>query len=147
MLMDASYVVPGQTVAVTIDIKNGPSALDARMVLFEVESLEEIELPRSVHIPSVMADAAARGPHRPAHPPIFHHAETIFEAKIAVSSGLNLAPGETKHFKGTFRLPPSVQPSFKGKYTKHYWRVRARLDVLGVDPSSSWFSFQVGTAP
>jgi len=146
--MDASYVVPGQTVAVTIEIRNGLSALDVRSVLFEVESLESISLPRSVHIPSVIADVSAAGRvNHAAQPNIFEHSETIFESKIAVASALNLTPGETKKFKGTFRLPPSAQPSFKGKYTSHFWRVRARLDVLGVDPSSGWYSFQVGTAP
>ncbi|WP_437649905.1 hypothetical protein [Sorangium sp. So ce362] len=145
--MEPQFVVPGQTISVHITIKNGPAALDVRAVLLEVKSVEEIELPRNASWANVLADAAAKSGPKPraqATPQVARHSETTFEAKVAVTPGMTLSPGEERKFKGTFRLPIGVQPSYKGKYAKHDWRLRARLDVLGIDPSTAWLSFRVG---
>ncbi|WP_437605087.1 hypothetical protein WMF20_28360 [Sorangium sp. So ce834] len=145
--MEPQFAVPGQTIAVHITIKNGPAALDVRAVLLEVKSVEEIDLPRNASWANVLADAAAKSrPHPQARttPQVTQHSETTFEAKVTVAPGMILSPGEERKFKGTFRLPPGVQPSYQGKYAKHGWRLRARLDVLGVDPSTGWLSFRVG---
>lgn len=148
LAMDPQFVVPGQTVAVHITLKNGPSALDVRAVLLEVQSVEEIELPRTASWTNVIADAAAATSRprtqAPVAPQVARHSETIFETKATVAPGMNLSPGEERKFKGTFRLPAGVQPTYQGKYSKHSWRLRARLDVLGVDPGTGWLSFRVG---
>jgi sporulation-control protein spo0M len=146
--MDPQFIVPGQTVSVFVTIKNGPAALDVRAVFLEVESIERIELPRSADWTNVVADAVAATSRtqKQTHtgPEVARHDETTFESKVTVAPGMNLTPGEERKFKGTFRLPGGVQPSYEGKYAKHLWRVRARLDVLGVDPGTGWLSFRVG---
>ncbi|APR78915.1 Hypothetical protein A7982_04262 [Minicystis rosea] len=146
--MDPHFVLPGQTVAVQIGIKNGPAPLDVRAVLLEVESLEEIELPRSADLANVVADAIAassRAPRRAEHTSeVARHNETTFESKVTVAPAMVLSPGEERNFKGTFRLPTTVQPTYQGKFAKHAWRLRARLDVLGTDPGTGWLSFRVG---
>lgn len=143
--MDPRVVVPGQSVSVEIAVKNGPSNLDARAVLFEIESVEDINLPRSANIANVFADAAAAASKRPgpSEPEATLHTEVLVKSKITVSAGLRLNPGEDRKFKGTFRLPMSVQPTYEGKYARHSWRLRARLDILGTDPSSEWLTFRV----
>lgn len=145
--MEPQFVVPGQTIAVHITIKNGPAALDVRAVLLEVKSVEEIELPRNASWTNVLADVAAKPrSHPPTQTPqqVAQHSETTFEAKVTVAPGMVLSSGEERKFKGTIRLPPGVQPSYQGKYAKHGWRLRARLDVLGADPGTGWLSFRVG---
>ncbi|WP_437528467.1 hypothetical protein WME79_45435 [Sorangium sp. So ce726] len=145
--MDPQFVVPGQTISVHITLKNGLAALDVRAVLLEVKSVEEIELPRNASWVNVLADAAAKSRSQPraqATSEVARHGETTFEAKVTVAPGMILTPGEERKFKGTFRLPLGVQPSYQGKYAKHDWRLRARLDVLGVDPGTGWLSFRVG---
>jgi hypothetical protein len=55
-----------------------------------------------------------------------------------------LFPADERKLKGTFRIPQGVQPGYQVKEAKHEWRLRARLDVLGVDPGTGWLSFRVG---
>lgn len=146
--MEPQFVVSGQIISVQIAIKNGPAALDVRAVLLEVESVERIELPRSANWANVLVDAVASSSRSqtqrrdPAE--VARHDEVTFESKVNVAPGMNLSPGEERKFKGTFRLPAGVQPSYEGKYAKHIWRLRARLDVLGVDPGTGWLTFRVG---
>ena len=146
--MDPQFAVPGQTISVHITIKNGPAALDVRAVLLEVVSSEVIELPRTADWTNIIVDAAAASarskPQRQTAPEVARHSETTFESKVTVAPGMKLSAGEERKFKGTFRLPANVQPSYQGKYAKHEWRLRARLDVLGVDPGTGWLSFRVG---
>ncbi|MRG95954.1 hypothetical protein [Polyangium spumosum] len=47
---------------------------------------------------------------------------------------------------GRFRLPTNVQPTYDGKYTKHFWRFRARIDVFGTDPDTGWQALRVLSA-
>jgi hypothetical protein len=64
LAMDPQVVAPGQTVAVHITIKNGLSPLEMRGVLFEIEAVEQINLPRNADWTNVIADvavAAAKG--------------------------------------------------------------------------------------
>lgn len=150
--IDPQRVKPGQTVSVGISIKNGIGALEARGLLMEIESVEEINLPRSADLANLVVDAAAaasasRTPgRRHVAAQDACHSETMFKAKVVVAPGMTLAPGQERNFKGSFKLPLDVQPSYEGKYANHIWRLRARLDVLGVDPGSGWIVFHVSTA-
>lgn len=151
--MEPKIVVPEQTVSVRIELKNGPAPLDVRAVLLEVEGIEHIDLPKDAprdvdwgNLVAEVAVAATRPQTRRAAPPATQaarHTGTTFEARVAIAPGLSLAPGEERKFQGTFRLPASVQPSYQGKYARHSWRLRARLDVLGVDPDTGWLPFRV----
>lgn len=145
---DAGNVHPGQTVNVRIAVKNGLSALEARAVLLEIESIETIDLPRYANWVNVVEDVAAisnKGgaqQHR-TKPAATQHSDKTWSATVTVSPALLLAAGEEKKFQGTFRLPADVQPTYSGKYAKHFWRMRARLDVFGTDPSTPWYTFRV----
>lgn len=149
---DAGSVQPGQTVNVRIAIKNGLAALEARSVLLEIEAIETIDLPRNANWANVVQDAveaaSTRAPHQShAKPSSTQNSAKTWTATVTVSPALTLAAGEEKSFKGTFRLPANVQPTYEGKYAKHAWRMRARLDVFGTDPSTPWYSFRVITGP
>lgn len=145
--MDTDLVRPGESVAVRITVKNGLSALEARALLLEIEGVEAIDLPRHANWVSVVNDmtaAASKSGERPASKePFSRSSAKTFEATVTVSPGLSLAVGEERKFQGTFRLPTSVQPTYQGKYAKHFWRLRARLDVFGTDPNTGWRTFRV----
>ena len=146
--MDAGVVRPEQAVNVNIAIKNGLSSLDARAVLLEIEAIETIDLPRHANWANIVEDVAAIGSRRPPQhnhmkPAVTRNSAKTWTATVTVSPALSLAAGEEKKFRGTFRLPPNVQPTYEGKYANHSWRIRARLDVFGTDPSTPWYGFRV----
>lgn len=147
---DAEVIRPGQTVNARIVIKNGLSTLEARALLLEIEGIETIDLPRNANWANVVQDVLESGskgaPQAHQKPQKTQHSDKTWSATITVSPALTLAAGEEKKYQGTFRLPANVQPSYDGKYAKHFWRMRARLDVLGTDPSTPWFTFRVATA-
>ena len=146
--MDSNVLLPGQSVAVRIAVKNGLSTLEARALLMEIESVETIDLPRHANWANVIGDAAEAASKKATQPKPFatQHTETIFTACVTVAPAMTLSPGMERTFHGSFRLPANVQPSYDGKYAKHIWRVRARLDVFGTDPSTGWLTFQVRSA-
>lgn len=144
---DTAIVRPGQTVNVRVVIKNGLSALEVRATLLEIEAVEVIDLPRHASWANVVEDVVEAGNNRASHrhsrPMATRHSETTWKVAITVSPALTLAPGEEKKFQGHFRLPADVQPTYDGKYARHGWRMRARLDVFGTDPSTPWHPFRV----
>lgn len=148
---DGDIVRPGQTVNVRIAIKNGLSTLEARSVLLEIEAIETIDLPRHANFANIVEDVLDAGNKRTANhsgkPAATQNSDKTWNATVTVSPALTLAAGEEKKFQGTFKLPASVQPSYDGKYAKHFWRMRARLDVFGTDPSTPWYTFRVVNAP
>lgn len=147
---DTAVVRPGQSVNIRIAIKNGLSALDVRAVLLEIEAIETIDLPRHANWANIIEDVVDAGnkrtPHGPSKPTTTKHSDTTWKAAITVSPALTLAVGEEKKFQGNFKLPADVQPTYDGKYAGHAWRMRARLDVFGTDPSTPWHAFRVVSA-
>lgn len=145
--VDAGNVRPGQSINVRIAIKNGLAALEVRAVLLEIEGVETIDLPRHASWANVVEDVLEAGNKRKQHardkPLATKHSDTTWKTAITVSPGLTLGAGEEKKFQGSFKLPPEVQPTYDGKYATHTWRMRARLDVFGTDPSTQWYAFRV----
>lgn len=143
---DGQIVRPGQNVNVRIAIKNGLSTLEARALLLEIEAIEQINLPRHANFANIIEDVMEAGNKRASHSPkplTTQNSDETFTSTITVSPALTLAVGEEKKFQGTFRLPANVQPTYEGKYATHSWRMRARLDVFGTDPSTPWYAFRV----
>jgi sporulation-control protein spo0M len=54
-----------------------------------------------------------------------------------------LGAGETKSFEGTVSLPPNLQPSYEGRFTKNVYEVQGRLEAKGNDPDSGWKPLRV----
>lgn len=144
---DTEVVQPGQSVGVRIAIKNGLSALEVRAVLLEIEAVETIDLPRHANWANIIEDVVDVGnrhpPHSSSKPLATKHSDTTWKVAVTVSPALTLAVGEEKKFQGNFKLPAEVQPTYDGKYAKHAWRMRVRLDVFGTDPSTPWHAFRV----
>ena len=69
-----------------------------------------------------------------------------FEQSFQVAPAFVLAPNETRAFEGTVVLPPQVQPTFRGAYAAHEWKIRGRVEVTGNDPDSGYLALRVGVA-
>lgn len=55
-----------------------------------------------------------------------------------------LHANETKIFEGKFQLPINFQPTFAGRFSKHEWQIRARVEVSSGDVDSGFQSFKIG---
>ena len=146
--VDRGVVRPGDDLKVNVVVKNGPAQLEARALLLEIEGVEAIDLPRHANMNNVIQDIAASttakpGTPQPRQPAATVNSATTFEAKITIASGLTFTPGQERKFDGRVRLPNNVQPTYEGKYVKHFYRFRARLDVFGTDPDSGWTALKV----
>lgn len=58
--------------------------------------------------------------------------------EFQIAPALTLAAGETKTFEGTIQLPPTLQPTFAGRYAQNQYQLRGRLEATGNDPDSGW---------
>lgn len=143
--VDRGVVRPGNDLKVHVVVKNGPAPLEARALLLEIEGVEAIDLPRHANMNQVIHDIATAKPgtQQPAQPASTVNSATTFEAKITIASGLSFTAGQERKFDGRVRLPNNVQPTYDGKYVKHFYRFRARLDVFGTDPDSGWMALKV----
>lgn len=61
-----------------------------------------------------------------------------------ISAPFALHANETKIFEGRFQLPINFQPTFAGRFSKHEWQIRARIETLRGDADSGFQSFKIG---
>lgn len=54
-----------------------------------------------------------------------------------------IAPDQTGEWSAEVRLPAGALPEFRGKFSKHEYRVFAGLDCTGNDPDSGWQPLRV----
>ncbi len=57
-----------------------------------------------------------------------------------------LGAGETKTIEGVINVPPTLQPSFDGRWTQNLYQVRGRLEAKGNDPDSGYKPLRVTVA-
>ena len=62
----------------------------------------------------------------------------VSKQEFQVCGEFTLGAGETKVVEGTIQLPPTLQPSFDGRYTKNLYQVQGRREAKGNDPDSGW---------
>jgi hypothetical protein len=66
-------------------------------------------------------------------------------AHFRLSEPFRLEPGKSVPLRARVRIPANARPTYLGVNAKHTYRVRARLDVSGTDPSSDWHALRVGS--
>ena len=66
-------------------------------------------------------------------------------AHFRLSEPFRLEPGKSVPLRARVRIPANARPTYLGVTAKHTYRVRARLDVSGTDPSSDWHALRVGS--
>ena len=68
-----------------------------------------------------------------------HHSAQSFR----LSGPFVLGAGEQKVVEGSFSLPPDLQPSFAGRWSKNHYLIRGRLEARGNDPDSGYQPIRV----
>ena len=67
-----------------------------------------------------------------------------YEQEVRIAPAGSMKKGETQTWSGTITLPPSVQPTFKGKGSSHSIKLRGRLETKGNDPDSGFIEIRIG---
>lgn len=60
------------------------------------------------------------------------------EQKIELTTGKVLQSNQEYRWCTNINFPNNCQPVYKGKYCKHYYRVKAYIDCYGNNPDSGW---------
>ncbi|MFB9900958.1 hypothetical protein ACFFOV_11100 [Cerasicoccus arenae] len=73
----------------------------------------------------------------------------IKKSSTTFSQEYNVAPegvisgGESEGWTFDVTLPAGAMPTFRGKFSRHYYSVRAGLDCFGNDPDSGWIELHM----
>jgi sporulation-control protein spo0M len=121
-------VFPGDTVQVHITAVSTGAEVQSRGAFIDLRGQEWVHLTRSEAMTEKDISTS----------------KTTFETSISIGGPFTLAPNETKTWEGTVQVPPSVQPSYAGVYSRHEWDIRGRIDSFGNDPDSGWKPLRVG---
>ncbi len=140
-------VMPGEDVKVEIEVIGGKTAVEVREIIVDIEANEHVTLKSVERTLDELAGALDQhGRSRPTSRPASFspHTVNVFRQKVRVAQPFTLGAGEKKSYSGRFRLPDNAQPTYEGTNVRHYWQIRARLDILGADPTSDWCALAVG---
>ncbi|MGI8788105.1 MAG: hypothetical protein ACR2HG_10130 [Pyrinomonadaceae bacterium] len=121
----ANCAFPGKKVVARITICGGAKAIEASGVFVDLLDTEEVWLK------SAPADAS-------------HLSHNQMNETFRIGAAFALAAGETKFFEGDFQLPINFQPTFAGRFSRHEWRIRARVETSQGDVCSAFQPFRVG---
>jgi hypothetical protein len=69
---------------------------------------------------------------------------TTYNAEIRVAQAGAMKKDEQQTWTGAVILPPTVQPTFKGKSSTHSIKLRGRLETKGNDPDSGFVEIRIG---
>jgi hypothetical protein len=72
-----------------------------------------------------------------------HDTHTSHDVRVEIAGAGQMSAGQEQSFRGSFTLPTSVQPTFRGYIADHIWRIQAGVDAFGNDPDSGWHEFAV----
>jgi hypothetical protein len=67
-----------------------------------------------------------------------------YEQQVRLAPAGAMKKGDTQEWVGTVILPPTVQPTFKGKSSTHSIKLRGRLETKGNDPDSGFVEIRIG---
>jgi hypothetical protein len=100
-------------------------------VYLKVEGIEQVEVPDVDVVYDEDGDS-----HRKRE--IVGARHTSFESDYTVASAGVIAENGQEEWTIEVELPSNALPVFRGRYTRHYYRVFAGLDCFGNDPDSGW---------
>ena len=119
-------------------IRAQPQGCDVKFdrVYLDVEGMESVE------VPDYDFEYEEDGVRRRRTEIVRKKAKTV-DLKMTVADAGEIKEGETGEWKIEVRLPEGSIPEFRGKYSRHSYRLRAGLDCFGNDPDSGWIDFRV----
>ncbi len=72
------------------------------------------------------------------------HEEQTFNQEIKIANAGSMKKDESQTFTGTITLPPTLQPTYKGKFANHEIRLRGRIETKGNDPDTGYQEIRIG---
>lgn len=136
--LDESLVFPGSEVHVRAVVQSTGTEVITRGLMIDLEGTESID-PNAVTALNFSAQPGA-----PARPFVLPNDAATLRAAFRITDPFRLAPGESRTFTARVRVPANARPTYLGVHVKHTYRVRARLDVTGNDPTSDWRPLRIG---
>lgn len=124
----ARTALPGSIVAAKVTIVAIGEAIKASGIFIDLLDSEEVALK---HISTTLAEP-------------FSLTHRAMNETFRIAPPFTLAAGETRIFEGKFQLPINFQPTFSGRFSKHEWQIRARVEMLKGDADSDFQPFRVG---
>ena len=121
-------VFPGDTVQVHVTAVSTGAEVQSRGAFIDLRGQEWVHLSRSEAMTEKDISTS----------------KTTFETSVSIGGPFTLAPNETMTWEWTVQVPPSVQPSYAGVYSRHEWDIRGRIESFGNDPDSGWQPLRVG---
>jgi hypothetical protein len=123
-----AVAIPGDRVNVRITAVSTGQEVKSQGVFLDMRGNETISLPKGV-----------------ARDEAFTHEKETIKNEHQIAPPFVLGANETKTFEGQVVLPPAIQPTYEGVFTKHLFEIRGRVEAKGNDPDSGWKQIRVGT--
>ncbi len=127
----AEKVAAGGSLAVKVTVTSKGAEIKSKGVYVDFEGVEQI------HIPKKEEQKFSEDYHRS-----LSHSTQEFQ----LCGEFVLGAGASKTVEGVINVPPTLQPSFDGRWTKNLYQVRGRLEAKGNDPDSGYKPLRVTVA-
>jgi len=124
----AEKVNAGQAVPVRVTVTSKGSEIKSKGVFVDFQGVERISIPKKEE--QKFNEDYSR-----------HLAHSTQEFQLC--GEFVLGAGETRTIEGSINLPPGLQPSFDGRWSKNVYEVRGRLEAKGNDPDSGFKPMRV----
>lgn len=124
----AEKVNAGASVPVRVTCTSKGAEIKSKGVFVDFEGVEK------VHIPKKEEQKFNEDYHKQ-----FSHSTQTFQ----LCGEFVLGAGATQVFEGHINLPPTLQPSFDGRFVDNVYQIRGRLEAKGNDPDSGYKPIRV----
>ena len=124
----AEKAVAGGSLPVKVTVTSKGAEIKSKGVFVDFEGVEKI------HIPKKEEQKFSEDYHKS-----ISHSTQEFQ----LCGEFVLGAGETKTLEGVINLPPTLSPSFDGRFAKNIYQVRGRLEAKGNDPDSGFKPLRV----
>ncbi len=119
---------PGETVPVRIIATSTGQEIKSKGIFVDLREIEQISIAKKHEM--VPDDINVERP--------------LTEQEIQLAPAFVLPAGQTMQFEGKVTIPGTAEPTYAGRYTKHLWSLRGRVEALGNDPDSGHQPIRVG---
>lgn len=127
----AERITAGASVPVKVTVTSKGAEIKSKGVFVDFEGSEQIHIPKKDE--QKFSEDYRRA---------LSHSTQEFQ----LCGEFVLGAGETKTVEGVIAVPPTLQPSFEGRWTKNLYQVRGRLEAKGNDPDSGYKPLRVTVA-
>ncbi len=121
---------PGEDIEVRVVVTSTGGQVKSKGIFVDIKSSERLEVPRHTV-------TGQEGPVNTTY--------TGFSQELQIAPAFVLEANETREFSGHVRLPTDAQPTFQGRYVRHQWSLRGRMEALGNDPDSGFLELRVAS--